>query len=78
MIGAEYVEVVQLEDGKIVQYNCKLCECKFNDANAKDLHLKGRRHRLSYKKKVQRQADENYVVLFNLAVIKLNADETSL
>ena len=52
IIGAEYVEVIQMGDGKVVQYNCKLCECKFNDASAKDLHLKGRRHRLSYKKKV--------------------------
>jgi zinc finger RNA-binding protein len=36
----------------VVQYNCKLCECKFNDINAKDMHLRGRRHRISYKKKV--------------------------
>jgi hypothetical protein len=26
-----------------------LCECKFNDPNAKEMHLKGRRHRLQYK-----------------------------
>lgn len=31
---------------------CKLCECRFNDPNAKEMHMKGRRHRLQYKKKV--------------------------
>lgn len=36
----------------MVSFNCKLCECKFNDPNAKEMHMKGRRHRLSYKKKV--------------------------
>ena len=30
----------------------KLCECKFNDPNAKEMHMKGRKHRLQYKKKV--------------------------
>jgi len=38
--------------GKIVSFNCKLCECRFNDPNAKEMHMKGRRHRLQYKKKV--------------------------
>jgi zinc finger RNA-binding protein len=33
-------------------FNCKLCDCKFNDPNAKEMHMKGRRHRLQYKKKV--------------------------
>ena len=28
-----------------------MCDCTFNDDLAKDLHLKGRRHRLNYKKK---------------------------
>ena len=35
--------------GKTVSFNCKLCDCKFNDPNAKDMHMKGRRHRLQYK-----------------------------
>ena len=38
--------------GKVVSFNCKLCECRFNDPNAKEMHMKGRRHRLQYKKKV--------------------------
>jgi zinc finger RNA-binding protein len=35
-----------------VSYNCKLCDCQFTDPNAKEMHIKGRRHRLAYKKKV--------------------------
>nr|CAD7400035.1 unnamed protein product [Timema poppensis] len=38
--------------GKVVNFNCKLCECKFNDPNAKEMHMKGRRHRLQFKRKV--------------------------
>lgn len=33
----------------MIRFHCKLCECSFNDPNAKDMHLKGRRHRLQYK-----------------------------
>lgn len=49
-VGREYIET-KLE-GKILSFYCKLCECQFNDPNAKDMHTKGRRHRLAYKKKV--------------------------
>nr|XP_046913288.1 zinc finger RNA-binding protein-like [Dermatophagoides farinae] len=51
-IGQDFIEEVLNQNGKIVCYTCTLCECRFNDANAKNLHLKGRRHRLQYKKKV--------------------------
>ncbi|XP_076465037.1 zinc finger RNA-binding protein-like isoform X2 [Babylonia areolata] len=51
-VGHEYIEEMRNEQGKTVSFNCKLCECKFNDPNAKEMHLKGRRHRLQYKKKV--------------------------
>ncbi|KAK3098799.1 hypothetical protein FSP39_023235 [Pinctada imbricata] len=51
-VGHEYIEEVKNEQGKTVSFNCKLCECKFNDPNAKEMHMKGRRHRLQYKKKV--------------------------
>uniref|UniRef100_A0A8C6T4H1 Zinc finger RNA-binding protein n=1 Tax=Neogobius melanostomus TaxID=47308 RepID=A0A8C6T4H1_9GOBI len=51
-VGHNYVEEVCNEDGKVIRFHCKLCECSFNDPNAKDMHLKGRRHRLQYKKKV--------------------------
>lgn len=40
---------VRNDDGKVIRFHCKLCECSFNDPNAKDMHLKGRRHRLQYK-----------------------------
>lgn len=42
---------VRNDDGKVIRFHCKLCECSFNDPNAKDMHLKGRRHRLQYKVK---------------------------
>lgn len=48
-IGEEYVEEKRDASGKLLEYSCKLCECKFSDPNAKDVHLKGRRHRLQYK-----------------------------
>ncbi|KAK7889517.1 hypothetical protein WMY93_025077 [Mugilogobius chulae] len=51
-VGHNYVEEVLNDDGKLIRFHCKLCECSFNDPNAKDMHLKGRRHRLQYKKKV--------------------------
>lgn len=57
-VGQDYVEELRGPDGKINGFNCRLCECRFNDVNAKDMHLKGRRHRLMYKKKV----DPNLVV----------------
>ncbi|XP_066589951.1 zinc finger RNA-binding protein isoform X3 [Prorops nasuta] len=52
LVGQEYIEENKSEDGKIISFNCKLCECRFNDPNAKDMHMKGRRHRFAYKKKV--------------------------
>lgn len=51
-IGHDFIEEVLNESGKIVCFTCTLCECRFNDPNAKNLHLKGKRHRLQYKKKV--------------------------
>ncbi|CAL8101229.1 unnamed protein product [Orchesella dallaii] len=51
-VGQDYIEEVRSDDGKVVSFNCKLCECRFNDPNAKEMHMKGRRHRLQYKKKV--------------------------
>ncbi|XP_017843902.1 zinc finger RNA-binding protein isoform X2 [Drosophila busckii] len=52
-VGGEYIEELKDDDGKILSFNCKLCDCKFNDPNAKEMHMKGRRHRLQYKRKVQ-------------------------
>lgn len=52
-VGNEYIEEIRGEDGKMIKFNCKLCECGFNDPNAKEMHMKGRRHRLQYKRKVQ-------------------------
>ncbi|CAK1541976.1 unnamed protein product [Leptosia nina] len=52
-VGQDYIEEIRGDDGKPQSFNCKLCDCKFNDPNAKEMHMKGRRHRLQYKKKVQ-------------------------
>ena len=51
-IGQEYVEESYDNTGKLITFSCKLCDCKFNDPYAKNMHLKGRRHRANYKKKV--------------------------
>uniref|UniRef100_A0A914C074 DZF domain-containing protein n=1 Tax=Acrobeloides nanus TaxID=290746 RepID=A0A914C074_9BILA len=51
-VGEEYVETKNGPNGKLIEYFCKLCDCKFTDPNAKNIHLKGRRHRLAYKQKV--------------------------
>lgn len=52
-VGGEYIEELKDKDGRTLSFNCKLCDCKFNDPNAKEMHMKGRRHRLQYKRKVQ-------------------------
>ncbi|UJR20861.1 hypothetical protein I4U23_023971 [Adineta vaga] len=52
LLGVEYIETLYDNTNTIKSYHCKLCDCTFNDANAKDTHLKGKRHRISYKKKV--------------------------
>ncbi|XP_061883719.1 zinc finger RNA-binding protein isoform X1 [Entelurus aequoreus] len=51
-VGHDYIEEVCNSEGKVIRFHCKLCECSFNDPNAKNMHLKGRRHRLQYKRKV--------------------------
>nr|CAH7740301.1 unnamed protein product [Callosobruchus chinensis] len=51
-VGQDYIEEIKSDDGKVISFNCKLCECRFNDPNAKEMHMKGRRHRLQFKKKV--------------------------
>ncbi|PKU34389.1 zinc finger rna-binding hypothetical protein [Limosa lapponica baueri] len=61
-VGHDYVEEVRNDEGKVIRFHCKLCECSFNDPNAKEMHLKGRRHRLQYKGSVLGP------VLFNIFV----------
>ncbi len=34
-------------------FKCGMCDCYFNDEYAKKAHVKGRRHRLNYKKMYQ-------------------------
>uniref|UniRef100_A0A915HJN9 DZF domain-containing protein n=1 Tax=Romanomermis culicivorax TaxID=13658 RepID=A0A915HJN9_ROMCU len=49
-IGEDYIEYKT--DGNPTGYRCKLCDCQFTDVMAKNCHLKGRRHKLQYKMKV--------------------------
>jgi len=49
LIGIEYIETSYDDTNIPKSYYCKLCDCKFNDSNGRDAHLKGKRHRLSYK-----------------------------
>ncbi|KAM8764530.1 zinc finger RNA-binding protein 2 [Rhynchonycteris naso] len=51
-VGPGYVEEVRNDEGKVIRFYCKLCECSFNDLNARDMHVRGRRHQLQYQKKV--------------------------
>lgn len=58
-VGEDLVVEDKSEAGKVIGYKCNLCDCKFNDDSAKNAHVKGRRHRWNYKKKV----DPKLVVL---------------
>ncbi|EPB77889.1 zinc finger, C2H2 type [Ancylostoma ceylanicum] len=69
-VGEEFVEAQRDATGKLLQYLCKLCDCKFSDPNAKEIHLKGRRHRLQYKMKAKHTSiypdDEQLTVIERL------------
>jgi len=43
------VEDIKSDVGKVIGFKCTLCDCRFNDTVARMAHIKGRRHRLSYK-----------------------------
>ena len=49
VLGEEYVEDIKSDVGKVIGFKCVLCDCRFNDVVAKTAHIKGRRHRLTYK-----------------------------
>ncbi|XP_065060254.1 zinc finger RNA-binding protein-like isoform X2 [Rhopilema esculentum] len=53
IVGEEYIEDLKSDVGKVIGYKCTLCDCRFNDMVARTAHVKGRRHRLNFKKKVQ-------------------------
>ena len=39
-VGHDYIEEIKNDEGKVVSFSCKLCECRFNDPNAKEMHMK--------------------------------------
>jgi len=55
-VGEEYVKEVVVE-GKRLKFKCSLCDCEFNSSDARMLHIRGRRHRLAYKRKVDPTLD---------------------
>lgn len=62
ILGFFFHTKVRNDEGKVIRFHCKLCECSFNDPNAKEMHLKGRRHRLQYKV----SKNFNYLLFFFL------------
>lgn len=51
-VGPDYVEEVYNNQGKVIRFHCTLCDCSFNHPKAKDMHVRGRRHRMQYRRKV--------------------------
>ncbi|KAI6221870.1 DZF domain containing protein [Aphelenchoides fujianensis] len=49
-IGEEFLD--PLAGGKKQQFWCKLCLCNIGDPAARDLHVRGKRHRVSYRDKI--------------------------
>lgn len=45
----DLVSQVPSEEGKVIRFYCRLCQCSLNDPNARDTHVRGRRHQLQYK-----------------------------
>ncbi|OQV14602.1 putative Zinc finger RNA-binding protein [Hypsibius exemplaris] len=50
-IGESYVQKTE-KAGKVAYYKCTLCDCDFSDESGMNSHIRGRRHRLAYQKKV--------------------------
>lgn len=50
-VGEEFVETKFDSTTKRTVFFCSMCNCSFMDATAKDFHIRGRRHRLEYKRK---------------------------
>ncbi|CAH8603120.1 unnamed protein product [Schistosoma intercalatum] len=57
-VGQEYLETIINSNNKTVKYRCKLCDCEFSNPDSRECHLRGRRHRQQYKKKV----DPSFIV----------------
>lgn len=60
-IGHEFIQEIIGESGNLICYACTLCECRFNDSNAKELHLKGRQHRQNYKTKIDSSFANDFI-----------------
>jgi len=56
-IGIEYVKRLKSEDGN-TRFFCKICTCTVGDPASREQHIRGKKHKMAYKKKV----DPTYVV----------------
>ena len=59
-IGMNFIEEVINNEGKIICYTCTLCNCRFNDPNAKTMHLKGKKHKIACIKKKNQDSNSSY------------------
>jgi zinc finger RNA-binding protein len=61
-IGEEFLEIVP-SSGKKTAFRCKLCDCNCGDPASKEQHIRGRRHRLAYKQKIDSsiQVEEKFI-----------------
>uniref|UniRef100_A0A915EKI8 DZF domain-containing protein n=1 Tax=Ditylenchus dipsaci TaxID=166011 RepID=A0A915EKI8_9BILA len=51
LVGLEFIEEINGVKGK-TSYKCKLCDCVMSGSNEKVSHLKGNRHKIQYKIKI--------------------------
>ncbi|KFD54836.1 hypothetical protein M513_04270 [Trichuris suis] len=58
VVGEEYLTLIPATKNKAAQFRCSLCNCEFSDLQAKETHLKGRRHRINFKKAVETKGDK--------------------
>ena len=61
-----YLIWVSIKQGRTpAKYRCRLCDCEFNDETAKDMHIKGKRHKLTFKTKVDPEYDVKEMFVIN-------------
>jgi len=48
-IGLEYINEFTISNSKAIYFSCSLCNCEFSEINAKEQHVRGKRHHKNYK-----------------------------
>lgn len=52
-IGLEFIFEYRMQGSKATYYSCDLCDCKFSEKNAKEQHVRGKRHHKAYNKHIK-------------------------